>query len=51
MNQSNLTRTALHYGVMSGLAVFLFNFLLYASGNNIFGPISMLGLWIPVFLL
>lgn len=48
MNQSNLTRTALHYGVMSGLAVFLFNFLLYASGNNIFGPISMLGIWIPV---
>lgn len=48
MNQSNLTRTALHYGVISGLAVFAFNFLLYATGNNIFGPASMMGIWIPV---
>ena len=48
MNQSNLTRTALHYGVISGLAVFAFYFLLYATGNNIFGPASMLGVWIPV---
>jgi hypothetical protein len=48
MNQSNLTLTALHYGVISGLAVFTFYFLLYATGNNLFGPASMLGVWIPV---
>jgi hypothetical protein len=48
MNQSNLTKTALHYGVISGLTVFAFYFLLYATGNNLFGPASMLGIWIPV---
>jgi hypothetical protein len=48
MNQSALIKTSLHYGALSGIAVFLFYFALYSSGNNIFAPVSMLGIWIPV---
>lgn len=48
MNDNNLAKTALHYGAMSGLSVFLFFMVLYFSGMNIFGPASMLGLWIPI---
>ncbi len=48
MNENNVAKTALHYGAMSGLTVFLFFMLLYFSGFNIFGPSSILGLWIPV---
>lgn len=48
MNQSFVWRTSMHYGALSGIAVFAFYFALYASGNSMFGPISLLGIWIPV---
>lgn len=51
MNENNLAKTALHYGAMSGLSVFLFFMVLYFSGFNIFGPASILGLWIPVIFI
>jgi hypothetical protein len=51
MGQNNLFRTAMHYGSMSGIAVFLFYMLLYFSDFNIFGTMSVLGVWIPVLFL
>ncbi len=51
MNDNNLAKTALHYGAMSGLSVFLFFMVLYFGGMNIFGAASILGIWIPVIFI
>lgn len=48
MNQSPLMKTALHYGVLSGLTYFVFYLLLYLTGMNVFGMAGFLGIWIPV---
>ncbi|MBL0342941.1 MAG: DUF4199 domain-containing protein [Bacteroidetes bacterium] len=48
MQENNMAKTALHYGAMSGLTVFMFFMLLHFSGSNIFGSGSILGLWIPI---
>lgn len=48
MNDNGLYKTALFYGSLSGIAIFIFYIVLYFSGFNIFGPISMIGVWIPI---
>ena len=48
MNNPNLIKTSLHYGALSGIAVFLFFIGLYFSNINVFGPLTTLGVWIPV---
>ena len=47
MNESNFIKTALHYGALSGIGIFLFYMLLYFMGYNLFGPATMAGIWIP----
>jgi len=49
--EGNLFRTAIHYGSYSGLAVILFNIVLYISNFSLFGASSVLGIWIPVVFL
>ncbi len=51
MNEQGVYRTALYYGTLGGIAVFAFHILLYISHINIFGPASVLGIWIPVVFL
>jgi hypothetical protein len=51
MKESNLVKTAMHYGAMSGLSVFMFIILLHFTGLNIFGIGSMMGIWIPVIFI
>ena len=47
--EGNLSiKTALHYGALSGLSVFLFFLVIYFSGYNVFGAAPFLGFWIPV---
>jgi len=41
----------MHYGSLSGITIFVFYMLLYFSGLSIFGPSSILGIWIPVVFL
>jgi uncharacterized membrane-anchored protein YitT (DUF2179 family) len=48
MNESSLMRTGLHYGSLSGLAIFGFYLAVYLAGYNIFGGVTMLNVWIPV---
>lgn len=43
-----MMRTGLHYGSLSGLAIFGFYLAVYLAGFNIFGGVSMLNVWIPV---
>jgi len=51
MNTDNLTKTALHYGSLCGLSMFGFYALLHYSGFNIFGNISLTGIWIPLLFI
>ncbi len=48
MKENYFVKTALHYGAMSGLSVFMFFMVLYFTGNNIFSSTSLLGIWIPI---
>jgi hypothetical protein len=51
MGESNMFKTAIHYGSLSGIAVIVFYMMLYFSGFNVFGQMSLLGIWIPVVFL
>lgn len=51
MGESNLIKTAIHYGSLSGIAVVIFYMTLYFSGFSIFGQMSLLGIWIPIVFL
>ena len=51
MGDQAVYRTALYYGTLGGIAIFLFYIVLYISNLNLFGPVSMLGVWIPVVFL
>ncbi len=51
MGESNLVKTAIHYGSLSGIAVVIFYMVLYFSGFSVFGQMSLLGVWIPVVFL
>lgn len=51
MGEGNKIKSALHYGSLSGIAIVLFNMVLYVSGFNIFGQMGLLGIWIPIVFL
>jgi hypothetical protein len=51
MGDQGVYRTALYYGTLGGIAIFIFYIVLYISNLNVFGPVSMLGIWIPVVFL
>jgi hypothetical protein len=51
MNDNYFVKTSLHYGALSGIGSFLFYLLLYFAGQNLFGPVTMLGIWIPVLFI
>lgn len=51
MSDKNMSKTALHYGSLSGIAVVGFYMLLYLAGLNLFGPVSILGIWIPILFI
>ncbi|MBK8874732.1 MAG: DUF4199 domain-containing protein [Bacteroidetes bacterium] len=47
--EGNLSiKTALHYGSLSGLSVFVFFVIIHFMGYNVFGGVPFLGFWIPV---
>jgi len=48
MTDSNFIKTALHYGALNGIGIFLFYMLVYFLGFNVFGPATIAGAWIPV---
>lgn len=48
MKDGNMVKIALHYGAMSGLAIFAFLMGLHFAGYNIFGSGSIFGIWIPI---
>jgi hypothetical protein len=48
MNDSNFIKTALHYGALCGIGIFIFYLSLYFFGFSVFGEATMLGIWIPI---
>ncbi|MDQ3050639.1 MAG: DUF4199 domain-containing protein [Bacteroidota bacterium] len=51
MSEGKMFKTAIHYGSLSGIAVIVFYMALYYGGFNVFGQMSLLGVWIPVVFL
>ena len=51
MGENYVFKTAIHYGSLSGIAIVIFYMVLYFSGFNLFGQMSILGIWIPIVFL